>query len=154
MSDVAVAVSDVALLAPEVAESLPDHVRLPADFDAATSAVADELRAQAAHYEGDTGAHGEATGEVARLLRQFADQLAQPRAWLGIDRLVHELISGLVADALGAAAGPPAPALTARAFALKALARQAALWPGAGPRPGCAYSYDVLASVRLAALAT
>jgi hypothetical protein len=63
---------------------------------------------------------------------------------------VHELVSGLRADALAAAHG--APALTARAFTLKALARHAALWPGAGPRPGCVYGYDgILASVRLAA---
>jgi hypothetical protein len=146
-------VSDVAILAPEVAESLPHDVRLPAEFGAATLAVAGELSAEAARYEEQVGAG--AAGDVAALLRRFAEQLAQPRAWLSIDRFVHELVSDLLADALAAADGAPAPALTARAFTLKALARHATLWPGAGPRPGCDYGYDsVLASVRLAALST
>jgi hypothetical protein len=149
------AVSDVAVLAPEVAESLPDDVRLPAGVDAATSAVAGELCTEAARYESEVGAGAEAGRDAALLLRRFAEQLTQPRAWRTIDRFVHELVTDFLADALGAANGELPPALTARAFTLKALARHTALWPGAGPRPGCAYGYDsILAGVRLAALTT
>jgi hypothetical protein len=95
--------------------------------------------------------------ETAQLLRQFADHLEQPRAWYGIDRFVHELLSDLVRDALvvpHVPHGGNAGALTARAVALRVLARHEPLWPGAGSRGISPYSHEsLLAVVRLAALA-
>jgi len=150
-------VTDVAVLAPDVAESLPDDAEVPADLQAATEAVAAELRAEAARCEGDIDGMRAIAGAghgAAPLLRRVADQLAQPRAALGVDRLVHELVGRVLADSLGMVDGTSAGAPTAPAFALLALARHDVLWPGASARLGSSYSYDsILAGVRLAALA-
>ena len=147
----------VVALAPE---SIPV---CPTVQHALTEAVA-ELRAEIARLEAADGRHGDSEGgatprlhtaEAARVLRHIAERLELQGAWATTDRLVHELLSGLITDALDTADGFPAARLTGRAFALRVLARQAPLWPGAGPRLGCAYGYDsLIAVVRTAAQAS
>ncbi len=142
------------MLAPEVRSALSDQdttsggEEVLAAVQNARSVAADELRAEAARREPDGS-------EAAGLLTALADRLDQQRMAAGVDRLVHELVSDLLADALTATDADRGAQLTARAFALKAIARQAPLWPGAGPRLGCSYGYDsVLAVVRRSAEAT
>jgi hypothetical protein len=150
-------VSNIAELAPDVLTALPalerDGGLLPEhDVDAALQAARDaavaELRAEGARRAADGD-------EVSGLLARLADHLEQQRVAAGVDRLVHELLSDLLTDALAAAEAERPAYLAARAFALKVIARHAPLWPGAGPRLGCAYGYDsVLAVVRRSAEAT
>jgi hypothetical protein len=149
-------VSNIAVLAPEVGAALPElaaHDAAPAAQDAfarmqaALGAAAGELRAEAARREGAPAETG--LGESARVLWETATRLEQPGSSVAVDRLVHELVTDLVADALAATDPGRATTLSARAFALKALARHEPLWPGAGPRLGCPYSYEsILALVR------
>jgi hypothetical protein len=151
-------VSELAEIAPDVDASLSDVTDAPppVEVQEALSAVVATLRASAATYErtGDEPPH--APAERARLLAELAEHLEQPRAWQGVDRFVHQLMGDLLLDALratdsGVSGGG---ALSARALALKAMARHEPLWPGAGGRAGCAYGYDsFLALVRQAGLA-
>jgi hypothetical protein len=142
-------VSELAVLAPEVEASLAADAAqasaVPVNMHDALAAVVIELRAEAGRRDGDPAT-------PAPLLRELADRLAQPRAWLGVDRLVHQLLGDCLADALGGRDDGPG-ASAARVVALKALARHAPLWPGAAARSGCPYTYDsLLADVRLIAM--
>jgi hypothetical protein len=145
------------VLAPKVRSALADQDGLPQEQDVlaalqgARTAASAELRAEAARREGAGGGDP----EVAQLLIALADRLEQQRVAAGVDRLVHELLSDLLTDALSAPETARPAYMTARAFALKVIARHAPLWPGAGPRLGCSYGYDsVLAVVRRSAEAT
>jgi hypothetical protein len=139
----AAAVSELAALAPEVEASLGVDEDAaapgPASVEQALADVVAALRSE--------GASG---GSGAPLLLDLAERLAAPKAWLGVDRLVHDLVTDLV---LGALAAPdPARGDDGRAFALRTLARHDALWPGAAARLGTAQSYDsILAAIRLRA---
>jgi hypothetical protein len=164
-------VSDIAVLPPEVRSALAEQDGLPHDADMLTAlqdartAAAAELRAEAARRtagttavpEGIEGAEPTSAHdpEVAQLLSALAERLERQRVAAGVDQLVHELLSDLLTDALTAPVTERTAYLTARAFALKVIARHAPLWPGAGPRLGCSYGYDsVLAVVRRSAEAT
>lgn len=134
----------LAAIAPDVEASLDVADAVPPGMQEALAAVVADLRAEAALRDGDS----------ARLLAEFADRLEAPRAWLGVDRFVHELLGDLLRDALAVSAADRVAALSARAFALKGVARHAPLWPGAGARHGCPYGYEsLLAVVRLTGLA-
>ena len=64
-------------------------------------------------------------------------------------------MSGVLTDALAPADDDQAARLAARSSAVRIIARHDPLWPGAGPRLGCAYGYDsLIAVVRSQALAT
>jgi hypothetical protein len=150
-------VSELAVLAPdveaaqshEIAEAAGDR----ATVEAAVAAAVVALRAAAGHHEPAPEAGSGAASDVATLLRGFADQLEQPQAWINVDRVVHELLADLLRDVI--LADPArAAAVTARTVAVRIIARDAVLWPGAGPRMGCTYNYDgLLATIRRTALA-
>ena len=64
-------------------------------------------------------------------------------------------MSGVLTDALAPHDADRAARLAARSFAVRLIARHDPLWPGAGPRLGCAYSYEsLIATVRCSAMAT
>lgn len=142
--------SELAALAPEVEASLGIDADAaaahgPSHVCEALAAVVATLRSESAPGAWDA---------PPPLLHALADRLAAPRAWLELDRVVHELMSDLLLDAVAAPDSARADALAARAFALRTIARHDALWSGAGPRGGCAYGYDsLLASVRMRAIA-
>lgn len=149
--DGAVAVSELAALAPQVEASIAPDAADAAPFrptvEAAlrTAAVAMREAAERVRSDGDDAAH---------VLRDLAGQLEQPQAWLAVDRLIHQLLGDVLRDAIARPDGTRGPVETARALALGVLARDAVLWPGAGSRMGCTYDYDgLLATARLAALA-
>lgn len=118
----------------------------PALHDAITTAAA-ELRAEADRAGCDPA--------VARLLLEIADGLAVQGAWTAVDRLVHDLVTNVLTDALAPDDAGRTARLAARSFAVRIIARHDPLWPGAGPRLGCAYGYDsLMAVVRCSAMAT
>jgi hypothetical protein len=149
--DGAVAVSELAVLAPQVEASIApeaaDAVGFRPAVEAALRSAAGALYATAERYDGRVD-------ETAGALRQFAERLEQPQAWLGVDRIIHELLGDVLRAAIARPDGERGPVDTARAIALGILARDGVLWPGAGSRMGVTYDYDgLLAMARLTALA-
>jgi hypothetical protein len=139
-------VPDLAELAPEVEASIAPDVGAVAT----TASIREALEAAAATLRSESVAGGAS----ATVLRDLADRLAGPHAWVEIDRLVHELVTDLLLDALAGPDDARADALAARAFALRTIARDPSLWPGAGTRRGTSQSYDgLLAAVRMRATA-
>jgi hypothetical protein len=149
--DGAVAVSELAVLAPQVEASIAPDAADAASFrptvEAALRTAAVAMREAAERVQSDAD-------EAAQVLRELAGQLEQPQAWLAVDRLIHQLLGDVLRDAIVRPDGNRSAVETARATALGILARDAVLWPGAGSRMGCTYDYDgLLATARLAALA-
>ena len=150
--DGVVAVSELAVLAPQVEASIAPEA---ADAVAFRPAVEAALRTAAGALYVTAESYHDGSHETAGALRQFADRLEQPQAWLGIDRFIHELLGDVLREAIARPNGERGPADTARAIALGILARDGVLWPGAGARMGVTYDYDgLLATARLTALAT
>lgn len=130
----AIADPHVAAAAQETFVSAASAMRQVQD---ALGTAAAELRTAAAHRD-PAAAHD---------LRQLAERLEAPGAWETVDRIVHELMSDLVAGALAVADDGASATLAARAVAIRVLSRSDALWTGAGPRMGCAYGYDSLLAI-------